>query len=272
MVRWMTKAGVCLVFTRFAVGALLLSASTARGQSVEHRDFDTLHIEAGGVHQEGVDRAAAVEQIVEKSNRFRREHDRATVTVENELAATAQEFAEYMARTDRYGHQADGRTPAERVLAHEYEFCLVAENIAMRYNSAGYETDALADGLVKGWIDSPEHRKNMLDPDVIEIGVGLAMSEKSGRYYAVQMFGRPKSAVIEVAISNRTRIEVEYQLGEQEFSLPAQVMRTHGRCRPPRLTLQFPEQEPQTVEVQRSGHYEVRQRGDGKLELSQAAR
>ena len=142
----------------------------------------------------------------------------------------------------------------------------------MRYSSAGYETEALALGFVKGWIESPEHRKNMLDPDVTEIGFGLAMSGKSGRYYAVQMFGRPKSAVIEVAITNRTRNDVEYELGDKKFSLPPQTTHTHGRCRPPKITLQFPEQEPQTVEVKSSGRYEARQRGDGKLELSQAAK
>jgi hypothetical protein len=34
----------------------------------------------------------------------------------------------------------------------------------------------------------------MLDPDVREIGVGVARSNKTGRYYAVEDFGRPLSA------------------------------------------------------------------------------
>jgi uncharacterized protein YkwD len=264
MIRSFLKAALAGQFTCLAIYAL----STAHGQTVEHRDFDVAHIEATGAHEDRVDRAAAIEQIVKETNQFRHEQDRAKLTVNKKLATTAEEFAEYMARTDRYGHQADGRTPAERVSAHEYEYCLVTENIATRYNSAGYETEVLANGLVKGWIESPEHRKNMLDPDVIEIGVGLAMSDKSGRYYAVQMFGRPKSAVIEVALSNRTRSDVEYELGEQKFSLPPRMTHMHGRCRPPKITLQFPEQEPQTVEVKSSARYEIRQRGDGQLHLA----
>jgi|SRR6516165_1239254 hypothetical protein len=31
---------------------------------------------------------------------------------------------------------------------------------------------------------SPEHRKNMLDPDLDDLGVGVAQSAKTGRYYA----------------------------------------------------------------------------------------
>jgi hypothetical protein len=49
-----------------------------------------------------------------------------------QLEATAQDFADYMARTDRYGHSADGRQARERTKAHDYSFCLIAENIAYR--------------------------------------------------------------------------------------------------------------------------------------------
>ncbi len=35
-------------------------------------------------------------------------------------------------------------------------------------------------------------RKNMLAPEVTETGVAVARSGKTGRYYAVQMFGRPR--------------------------------------------------------------------------------
>jgi len=36
----------------------------------------------------------------------------------------------------------------------------------------------------------------MLDPDVTEIGVAIAQSEESQYFYAVQVFGRPKSLSI----------------------------------------------------------------------------
>jgi hypothetical protein len=144
----------------------------------------------------------------------------------------------------------------------------VAENIAMRYSSAGFETQNLARGFVQGWIESPEHRKNMLDADVTEIGVGLAMSDNSGRYFAVQLFGRPKSAAIELSIANHSGDEVEYELGEQSFLLPPGMTRMHSRCRPPTLTVQLPEQSPRTIEVKNSVRYVIEQGGESRLQLS----
>ena len=44
----------------------------------------------------------------------------------------------------------------------------------------------------------------MLDADATETGISVARSEHTGYYYAVQMFGRPKSDAIEFQISNRS--------------------------------------------------------------------
>ena len=41
-------------------------------------------------------------------------------------------------------------------------------------NSSGFTPKELADGFLEGWKQSPGHRKNMLDPDVTQIGVGVA--------------------------------------------------------------------------------------------------
>ena len=45
---------------------------------------------------------------------------------------------------------------------------------------------------VEGWERSAAHRKNMLDRDATEIGVAVAHSPRTGRYYGVQVFGRPR--------------------------------------------------------------------------------
>lgn len=80
----------------------------------------------------------------------------------------------------------------------------------------------------------------MLDPDVTETGAAVARSDKSGYYYAVQMFGRPKSAAVEFKIDNRAGGTVEYAIGEQAFTLPPRYVRTHTRCRPAELTFRWP--------------------------------
>jgi uncharacterized protein YkwD len=137
----------------------------------------------------------AVEQlIVEATNEFRRGEGLRTVTTSPVLARTVRDFADFIARTDRYGHEADGKQPSDRARAHGYDYCLVSENIAYQYNSAGFRTAALARDFVEGWKQSPQHRKNMLEPDAVDTAVAVARSDRSGKYYAVQMFGRAKSS------------------------------------------------------------------------------
>jgi hypothetical protein len=80
----------------------------------------------------------------------------------------------------------------------------------------------------------------MLDPDVTETGVAVARSEQTGYYYAVQMFGRPRSQAIEFKVQNPLGVEVEYTIDDRTYSLPPRLIRTHQRCRPAELTFRFP--------------------------------
>ncbi len=175
--------------------------------------------------------------IVQATNRFRQQHDRGELSISPELSAAARRFAQYMARTDRYGHEADGNRPRDRAEQQGYEYCIIAENIAYDFNSRGFSTDQLVETLVDGWRHSPPHRRNMLDSDVVETGVGVAQSDETGVFYAVQMFGRPRSKRIEFSITNESNDAINYVLADQHFTLPPRYSRTHERCRPG--TLEF---------------------------------
>ena len=71
----------------------------------------------------------------------------------------------------------------------------------------------------------------MLDPDALEVGNAVAHSTKSGKYYAVQVLGRPSSAAIEFEIVNQSSAEVKYQIGAESMSMPPRLVRTHRQCR-----------------------------------------
>ena len=81
----------------------------------------------------------------------------------------------------------------------------------------------------------------MLDPDVMDIGVGLARSSRTGRYYAVQDFGRPKSAMITFKVSNHTETPVMYAIDGQIFTTNPDYTITYERSRPPVLRFQWGE-------------------------------
>lgn len=180
--------------------------------------------------------ADAARRVVEQTNAFRQSEGRSALARDEVLEAAALEFARYMARTGRYGHGADGRTPVERANAAGYEHCVVAENIAYQYSSAGFETGALARALVEGWKNSPGHRRNMLDDAVSETAVAIVQAP-DGRYFAVQMFGRPKRAAIRFSIANAGRRQAAYRLGEKRHVLPPRGVRTHLICRESTLEL-----------------------------------
>jgi len=186
------------------------------------------------------DLAAAAKAIFGQTNAFRKKEGRGPVALDPKLAATAQYFADFMAKTDEYGHTADGHSPGERAKKHGYDYCIIAENIAYEFSSGGFDTGPLAGRFVTGWEKSPPHRKNMLDPDVTQLGVAVARSEKTGYYYAVQDFGRPKSAAIVFKVENRAGEGVKYAIGDRTFDLPPRVIRTHTRCRPAELAFHWP--------------------------------
>jgi uncharacterized protein YkwD len=193
----------------------------------------------GGVSQgeERPDLDAAARRIVAQTNEFRGAERLEATRPDDRLRDAARALADHMARSDRYGHDADGRSPAERVRARGYDHCIVSENIAFVMNAAGFRTDALASGFVEGWKHSPGHRRNMQMPEVVDTGVAIARSPHSLRYYAVQLFGRPRSALLRFSVVNPTERPLAYALGEQRFDLPPRATRIHEQCRADPLTI-----------------------------------
>jgi uncharacterized protein YkwD len=92
-----------------------------------------------------------------------------------------------MARHDYFEHDdLSGRTPADRVRALGYPEKLVGENIAYGPESA--------DEVVKGWLDSPGHCENIMDPRFAEMGIAYSPGQVSRRgLYWVQLLVAPKA-------------------------------------------------------------------------------
>ena len=67
-----------------------------------------------------------------------------------------------------------------------YKFSTAGENIAYS-EGKGFE---LAE-IMKGWMDSEGHRKNILHKNYVEIGLGIGTNEKGETYYT-QVFATPR--------------------------------------------------------------------------------
>jgi uncharacterized protein YkwD len=204
------RAAGWVTLCALALGAPVLAANASRPQDATATEVAAL--------------------VARKTGAFRAGAGLEGLTVNRALSDAAQQFADFMAGTDQYSHEADGRKPADRALAHGYQHCVLAENIAYRFSSSGFDSEQLAAQLMQGWEQSPRHRHNMLLPSVTDIGVGIARSERTQRYYAVQMFGRPKSAASRFQIVNGIDVPVRYQLDAATYELPPRVTRTHEGC------------------------------------------
>jgi hypothetical protein len=175
--------------------------------------------------------------IVEMTNTLRRESRLGAVTPNAALTATARAFADYLARTGKFAHEADGRGPTERAAAQGYHYCLLSENLAMSLDSRGFDSRTLARQTVDGWKNSPGHRANMLQPAATEIGVAVARaSDPRPKFIAVEILGRPEALKVEFRIDNQAGAPVSYRLGEQAHTLPVRTVITYASCAPDRLT------------------------------------
>ncbi|WP_162006649.1 CAP domain-containing protein [Roseimaritima sediminicola] len=202
-----------------------------------------------------------VDAIIRQTNEFRQSKDLPPLESEASLTQAAERFAQFMAETDQYGHRADDRTPAQRAEAAGYDYCVVRENIAYRTNTGEVSVDSLTEVFVQGWIDSPPHRKNMLADYSTHTGVAVA-SEDGTTFYAVQLFGRPKSAAFRVKLMNQTgqTQTVRFRADDQqdEVELRPRMILTLSRCFPTEISIVDREA---SVRVNQSATYHVTDQG-----------
>jgi hypothetical protein len=174
--------------------------------------------------------------IVEMTNAFRKQNALHDLRPNPTLTAAARAFAEYLAKTGKFAHEADGRQPHQRAEAQGYKYCFIAENLALNMDSRGFETQGLAKQAMDGWKQSPGHRENLLRANLTEIGVAVArVPDKNPKFVSVQLFGRPETARIKFKIENTTDAPVRYRLGEEAHTLPERTIVTHTNCNPAAL-------------------------------------
>jgi hypothetical protein len=129
-----------------------------------------------------------VEKVVDLTNQFRVDNGLVPLSIDWDLQEAAQQHSQNMAILDFYDHTGlDGSRPSERALSKGYEASFVGENIG-----AGYVTP---EDVVNGWMNSPGHRDNILNPSYNEIGVGYYFLENDTgntnyNSYWTQKFGQ----------------------------------------------------------------------------------
>lgn len=135
---------------------------------------------------------AILDDLLYFTNVERKKFQCAELEFSTELSRAAQFHAREMAEQGYFSHTGcfDGSSVADRVLSlTNYRYTSVAENLYCR----NPDNDPFA--AVQGWMNSPGHRKNLLNGGYRDMGLGYAVVGED--HYYVQVFGSPVlSAVV----------------------------------------------------------------------------
>lgn len=136
----------------------------------------------------GTSRYSATEsRIFDLINAERRRQGLKPLVYNPQLDRMAKIQAENMARFQKMAHnipESSLPTLGDRAKYVGYVFGRMEENVALGYPNA--------ESVVQGWMGSSGHRRNILDGNVVETGIGIARSAAGGLYYC-QVFGKQLS-------------------------------------------------------------------------------
>ncbi len=147
---------------------------------------------AGIIHPRELER-----RIFQLTNDARRKNHLAPLDWDDSLATTARCKSDDMLTKNYFSHTSpEGKTLKERFQEEKpasiRNIFQIGENIYMG-NRLDYATDIKIQArlIVDGWMTSPGHRRNILDPNYTHLGVGVSARDKT--CYATQVFAGVKS-------------------------------------------------------------------------------
>jgi uncharacterized protein YkwD len=123
------------------------------------------------------------QQCLDEVNRVRQARRLQPLNFNEELLSVARGYSRRMAEQHFFSHNdPEGRTVRERVDEADIRWLIVGENLAY---SNGYVNPVAAS--LRGWMESPGHRRNILDPDYNLTAIGVWISP-DGTVYFTEIF------------------------------------------------------------------------------------
>jgi uncharacterized protein YkwD len=127
----------------------------------------------GGSRQAATPISVDVGRTANLVSAYRAANGLGPVRVESRLNDAAASHARLMGGRDKMSHSLGGSLP-KRIGAAGYDWGAAAENLG-----AGY---ANLDAAMAGWKQSAGHRRNLLNPNVTEIGVAAVATPPGSKY------------------------------------------------------------------------------------------
>lgn len=130
-------------------------------------------------------------EILALTNTSRAQEGVAALTLNSQLNQAAQLKAQDMLADNYFAHTApDGTKPWAFIKEAGYSYSAAGENLAMDFTDAN--------SVHTAFINSPTHKKNIINPKYSEMGIAIASGKLDGRdtILLVEFFGKPYEAPI----------------------------------------------------------------------------
>jgi hypothetical protein len=134
--------------------------------------------------------AFGVSDIVDLTNQTRQQMSLQPYSINTALMNAAQMKAEDMAKERYFAHTApDGTTGWDYIKKVSYSYTVAGENLAI--------TNENAESVLNAWLNSPEHRDNLLSSVFTDFGIGMAAygdyDGHQNTYVIVAFYAEPAS-------------------------------------------------------------------------------
>ena len=128
-------------------------------------------------------------QMIALINKVRANHGLRALRLNKRLATASRKHAKDMATRNYFSHVApEGRNAGQRALAGGYDWAVIGENLAAM--------ESCPRRVMSSLLNSPSHRRVLLNPKYCEVGVGRSFNRYSDyKFYWTQTFGRQSGGV-----------------------------------------------------------------------------
>lgn len=162
--------------------------------------------------------AVVASSLVDLANADRAQSGLPPLDVNVHLQEAAQLKADDMAHYGYFAHTSPtGKDPWYWFQQAGYDFSYAGENLAVYFSDSSDVNNA--------WMNSPEHRGNILDPNYTQVGIAIAQGMYQGyeTTFVVQEFGAPASSAASAVASDAATSAAVQPVASAQAPAPAPV-------------------------------------------------
>lgn len=152
------------------------------------------------------------ENIISLTNEERIKNNLSALTANQFLTKAAYQKGQTIFNNQIFQHNINDQKFSTWIYEADYLYSYVGENLAIDFMTS--------EGVVKAWMNSPTHKKNLLNSYFKETGVAVIESEfkDHNTILVVQIFGTPPQTIVSPKILGTTDSSGQLNQGEQQIA------------------------------------------------------